>query len=416
MTEGSAPGQPNEQAGPGVPPGYGAPPPPPYGGYGPQGGYAPPGGYGALGGYGVPGGYGPPGGYGTPGGYGAPGGYGTPGGYGAYGGGPYGRPQAPKPGIVPLRPLNMTEILDGAFAAIRWNPKTILTSSAAVATISAVLIAVVSYVLQRQVLSTVRVAGSSSLQLTASQAVWLLSLYGLTVLITFLADSILTGLLTVAIGQGVLGRKETLASVWRTAAPRIWRLIGMLLLITLFYIAGLAVIVGVSVGVGLAAGPVAGAIVGIVLSLTASVFAAIVAVRWQMAIPVVMLERLGPLKSLGRSWRLVRRSSWRVFGILLLTYLIVLIAVEVINLPFALGSGGLSLLTTRAHVNVAGLVVQAIGQIVAGTVAAPMISGVITLLYTDLRMRREGMDITLQAATAGPAAGDRLGGQNVSPW
>src|SRR6185437_2024795 len=143
----------NEQAGPGVPPGYGAPPPPPYGGYGPQGGYAPPGGYGALGGYGVPGGYGPPGGYGTPGGYGAPGGYGTPGGYGAYGGGPYGRPQAPKPGIVPLRPLNMTEILDGAFAAIRWNPKTILTSSAAVATISAVLIAVVSYVLQRQVLS-----------------------------------------------------------------------------------------------------------------------------------------------------------------------------------------------------------------------------------------------------------------------
>jgi len=172
----------------------------------------------------------------------------------------------------------------------------------------------------------------------------------------------------------------------------------------------------VAVGVGLAAGPVAGVIVGIVLALAAWVFGAILTVRWHLAIPVVMLERLGPLKSLGRSWRLVRRSSWRVFGILLLTYLIVGIAVEVISVPFALGSGGLSLLTARTNVNVVGLVVQAIGQIISGTLAAPMISGVIVLLYTDLRMRREGMDITLQAATAGGAANDRLGGQNVSPW
>lgn len=398
-----------------MPPGYGAPPPPPYGGYGAHGGSAQPSGYGTPGGYGPPGGYAPPGSYGTPGGYGPSGGYGAPGGYGAYGGGPYGRPSAPKPGIVPLRPLNMTEILDGAFAAIRWNPKTILTSSATVATISAVLIATISYVVQRQARSDLHVAGSG-MQVTASQGILLFTLYGLTVLITFLADSILTGLLTVAIGQGVLGRKETLASVWRTAAPRIWRLLGMLLLIGLFSIAGLAPVIAVSLGIGLVASPAAGVIVGIVLGLAACVFAVIVGVRWQLAVPVVMLERAGPLKSLGRSWRLVRRSSWRVFGILLLTYLIVIIAVEVINVPFTLGSGGLSLLTAHTQVNVAALVIQAIGQIISGTLAAPMISGVITLLYTDLRMRREGMDITLQAATVGAATNDRPGGQNVSPW
>jgi Membrane domain of glycerophosphoryl diester phosphodiesterase len=401
-----------------VPPGYGTPPPPPYGGYGAYGGSAPPGGYGTPGGSAPPGGYGPPGGYRTPGGYGPPGGYGTygtPGGYGAYGGGPYGRPSAPKPGIVPLRPLTMTEILDGAFAAIRWNPKTILTSSAAVATISAVLVAVISYVVQRQVLNGLHVSGSG-MQVTASQGILLFTLYGLTVLITFLADSILTGLLTVAIGQGVLGRKETLASVWRTAAPRIWRLLGMLLLMSLLFIVGFALVIGLSVGVGVTAGPVAGVLTGLVLGLAACVFAVIIGVRWQLAIPVVMLERAGPLKSLGRSWRLVRRSSWRVFGILLLTYLIVFIAVEVINVPFALGSGGLSLLTARTQVNVAGLVIQAIGQIISGTLAAPMISGVIALLYTDLRMRREGMDIALQAATVGAATNDRPGGQNVSPW
>src|SRR5271168_3685013 len=118
MTEGPNPGYPNEQAGPGVPPGGAAPPPPPYGGYGTYGSYGAYGG-GAYGGQGGQGAYGPPG----------------AGGYGAYGGGPYGRPSAPKPGLVPLRPLTLGEILDGAFTAIRWNPKTILASSAVVATV-----------------------------------------------------------------------------------------------------------------------------------------------------------------------------------------------------------------------------------------------------------------------------------------
>jgi hypothetical protein len=131
-----------------------------------------------------------------------------------------------------------------------------------------------------------------------------------------------------------------------------------------------------------------------------------------------MLERVGPLKSLGRSWRLVRRSSWRVLGILLLTQLIVVIATEIINVPFSLASGGSSLFssqTAETQVNVLGLVLTAIGQIIANSLTAPLLAGVIVLLYADLRMRREGMDITLQAA-AGGAAGPGPDGQNASPW
>src|SRR5215470_416325 len=96
---------------------------------------------------GEPGGYTPPpyepgqpppaDGYAQPsGGPAAPGGYGTPGGHGAAGAhgqqeygqaGPghprYGQwpsqPQAPKPGVIPLRPLGVGELLDGAFTSIR---------------------------------------------------------------------------------------------------------------------------------------------------------------------------------------------------------------------------------------------------------------------------------------------------------
>ncbi|HEV7851058.1 MAG TPA: hypothetical protein VGP27_06795, partial [Mycobacterium sp.] len=90
------------------PPGY---PPPGYPGYPPPG-YQP---------YPPPGyqGYPPPGYPGYPG-YPPPG-YRAPG----YGGAPY-APPAIKPGVIPLRPLSLTDIFNGAFSYIRTNPKATL--------------------------------------------------------------------------------------------------------------------------------------------------------------------------------------------------------------------------------------------------------------------------------------------------
>ncbi len=46
--------------------------------------------------------------------------------------------------MIPLRPLGVGEILDGAFASIRRNPKAILGLAAVVMTISAVISAVIT--------------------------------------------------------------------------------------------------------------------------------------------------------------------------------------------------------------------------------------------------------------------------------
>src|SRR5205807_1271709 len=102
------------------PPGYQGDPAPAYQGYPPPG-YPPPPGYG-----GPPPGYWPAGGYPPPG-YGAPpGGYPPPG-YPPPGYPPgYGAPQALKPGVIPLRPLTLSDIFNGAVAYIRANPKATL--------------------------------------------------------------------------------------------------------------------------------------------------------------------------------------------------------------------------------------------------------------------------------------------------
>jgi hypothetical protein len=293
---------------------------------------------------------------------------------------------------------------------MRWNPKTILVSSAIVAAVSSVLLAVVTLVLQHDVLATVTLPANEQALTTAqakSLGIAFLALGGVTVIFTFLTRTILTGVLTVAVGQGVLGRKETLAGAWRATRSRLGALLAVVLLAALFIFLGWMVAVGLSVAIGLllAAGAhlvPAGILVGVLGGLTATVFAVIVAVRWSLAVPAVMLERRGPLTSLGRSWRLVRRSSWRVLGITLLVQIIVTIADLVIQVPFTIFGGTSTFSFSQAHASLAATIISAIGGVVGTTLTAPLAAGAAVLLYADLRMRREGMDITLQAAAAFP--------------
>jgi hypothetical protein len=386
----------------GEPGGYGQPPPfepgqpPQAGGYGqPTGGSAQAGGYGQPGGYSQPGGNGPPGG---------------PGQRPAYAPWPR-QPQAPKPGVIPLRPLGVGEILDGAFTSIRRNPRATLGIAALLLTASAVITTTLSLFL-------VHYVGSLNLptpgqQLTTSQATHLLTRIGevlaptaaVSIVLAFIVDTVLTGLLTVVIGRSVLGHKITAGDAWRIARPRMAALVGATLLIPLILIGLWAVYALVLVVLALAHAPgpligslaALGAITGIVLTVWFTIM-------FRMAGPAVVLEREGPARSLARSWRLVRGSFWRVLGITLLAGLIVVVTAGVLQIPFgvlsALAGGGNSLLPSTGG-NVAGILISAVGGVVAGAVARPISAGVAVLLYVDLRMRREGLDLILQTAAAG---------------
>jgi hypothetical protein len=362
--------------------------------------------------------------------YGQPG-YGVP----PYGGGPYGQwaPPAPKPGVIPLRPLKVGEILDGAFNAVRRNPKATLGLAAILMTISGVCTAViglaslhamqnVQFPAQGQTLTNAQVQ-----HLFASFAKAYIPVLAGTLIIQFVIDTCLTGMLTAVIGHSVLGRQVTIAEAWRLASPRLLAIVGSVLLEGLIVLGvtlagilpGLILVLAHMTGLGVAL-----MVLGFIAAL---VFTIIFTVRVSLATPAVVLESQGPWTSLVRSWRLVKGSWWRVLGITLLTSLVVGFAAFVLALPFDIvsavaGSGSTNhggLAFSIGGTTVVGILVSAVGTIIAGAVTRPVLAGTRVLLYTDLRMRREGLDIALQSAASqqgGLAAFDAPPPRDTPRW
>ncbi|MEU1041064.1 glycerophosphoryl diester phosphodiesterase membrane domain-containing protein [Streptomyces sp. NPDC005907] len=379
-----------------------APPPPPQPG---QGWGAPPSagpggpGYGAPG-YGVPG-PGPGAGYGGPG-YGGPGGYAGPGGWGGNWGGP---PPAAKPGVIPLRPLGVGEILDGAVSTMRTYWRTVLGISLTVAVVTEVIV-----VLLRGLVLDDR-AGSDVLDDPSATAGELGRAFGdlmlssgAVALVSMIGTVFATALLTSVTSRAVLGKPVTTAEAWRDARPRLPKLFGLVFLLMLTGAAILAVGVLPGVLVAVAGSAAGGAALGLIGGFGASLVAIWVLVRFSLASPALMLEKQGVRKSLKRSVKLVHGSWWRIFGIQLLATVIANVVASIIVIPFALVAAALSGDGIGAFVNGTGglgwtfLVVSGVGAVIGSMLTLPINAGVTVLLYIDQRIRREALDLDLARA------------------
>jgi hypothetical protein len=337
----------------------------------------------------------------------------------SYGGAPVGwqpppgwgspRPAQPQPGVVPLRPLGLGELLDGAVGLIRRYPRPVLGLSAALSILVTVLNVTLVVTAFRPLLSFDASTFDNSTTASRDSVDGFLggtALGGIgSSVVSVLAAIVLTGVLTAIAGKGVLGESMTLGQAWAEVRPVLGRLIGLALLTGLLvygtFGAGLAVAVllGVLLGTG-------GVVVGVLLGLAAVCAAVYLYCRLALAPCAVVLERAGVRLGLRRSGILVRRSWWRVFGVLLLALVVASFVAQVVQVPFllfgvapiGLRGAGLTHGTTRL------LILSYIGGGIAQTVTAPFTAGVRALLYVDRRMRAEGLDVALSAAAAQRAA------------
>ena len=119
-------------------------------------------------------------------------------------------------------------------------------------------------------------------------------------------------------------------------------------------------------------------------------------IRIYFAMPIVVLERLGPGQALARSWRLTRGSWWRMFGIVLLTLVLVFVVTMLLSVPFSLlSSVPMLFMQDASWTGVANGAILYVGDVLVHAITTSFTVAVTTLLYIDLRMRREGLDLKL---------------------
>jgi hypothetical protein len=118
-------------------------------------------------------------------------------------------------------------------------------------------------------------------------------------------------------------------------------------------------------------------------------------VRWSLTVAAMMAEDMGPIKGMRRSWALVSGMWWRTFGILL----VVGILQSIIGLALGFFWG---LIVGVALTGDLGLAVSQVGTTLLSAFVSPIVTIAIVLLYFDLRVRKEGLDLDQLARQTSP--------------
>jgi hypothetical protein len=284
---------------------------------------------------------------------------------------------APPPGtgepLLQLRPLGLGEILDDIFRVYRRHFGLLCGIALALSLPTFVVQLLNGSPDQYGFVATIlgSIANPAALAGQRPPSPPNLGLVGLTYLVIVVIVPFTMGAVTWAAIALVLGNPVSVRSALLGVARRYWTLLGLALLYVV--------------------------VSPLFLCLPVLVW---LMVRWAVAVPAALAEGIGPVRALGRSWALTRGHWWRLFGILLIAYLLVAAvqgALGVFAFPLA-------------------IVVPFVPQVVRGaivlcvTTAAqvlvlPVLYLCLVLLYFDLRIRHEHFDLDQLARQAGASTG-----------
>ena len=113
----------------------------------------------------------------------------------------------------------------------------------------------------------------------------------------------------------------------------------------------------------------------------------------------MFVENIGLGAALGRSWRLIEGRWWRTFLILFLMYILVQVVASALQAFLFLGQLLLQAFVS-SYLSIA--ISEATGILVSSLVA-PILQIATVLIYFDLRVRREGLDLFQLAQRVGAA-------------
>lgn len=309
------------------------------------------------------------------------------------------RGAAHKPGAIPLRPLGLGDIYDAALKIIRINPKATVGS--------AVLVTAVAMAIPVLLTSVLTFALDLSLDPEATdfstgEALGLASSFGSLLLGLFLQSIglvLVTGMVAHVVAAAAIGQRLSLGEAWARTRGKRWRLIGLMLLLTVLSLLLVSAYVAAWIGV-IALGD--GWSMAVFAVVTLPLFLALMCWFWirvyYLPVPALMLEPVGVMGAIRRGYRLTRRAFWRTFGIALLTVVIAQLAGSMLAFPVSLvGQLGAMAGATSEYAVLILVVTQALASVISAAFVAPFTTAVASVQYLDQRMRQEAYDVTLMS-------------------
>ena len=127
-----------------------------------------------------------------------------------------------------------------------------------------------------------------------------------------------------------------------------------------------------------------------------------IGVRWIAVLPVMFIENTGLFAAMGRSWRLVEGRWWRTFFIVLLVFVLNYVVSLALGAFLYLGQVLLTILVSPYL----ALALYEGAVVLVSALVTPVLLIAIVLIYFDLRVRKEALDLfqLAQQVTVSPPA------------
>jgi hypothetical protein len=263
----------------------------------------------------------------------------------------------------PVRPSTLTDLLDGGFRLLRSRPGTVLALSALFVVPGQVFAGVANRASIEDLGAVL--GGSAVLSAGASSDGYDLLLLLLSALVRSLGLLYLGVALTFVVIAGQagtrMGASEAAVAALKRSGPVLgaWPLLALASLVS--YVACV-----LPLGVWLT-------------------FTAVVA-------PVVAAERAGPIRAIGRSFRLVAKRFWAALGVVLLSTLVA----GVLDSVLLIVPQGIAVALPSPY----GWVLAMVASAAVSTVTTGPLVLSCVLLYVDLRVRVDGLDLRQRAQAA----------------
>ena len=267
-------------------------------------------------------------------------------------------------GPLPLHPMTLGDILDGSFKLLKANARTVIGITAAIT----VPVQILSALLLSDSFLTfdeLTTSDPSVLDAQAQASSDVASLVG-GLFVTFLSLLIVpfvTGAISRVVAASYLGDELRAGAALRLALRKFPALLGAWILVHIVEVFGFVLCI-----------------------LPSLAFMAL----YQATAPAIVVEELGPMQGMRRSWRLMRPRFWPVLGIAVLSGLMASVIGSIV--------GGVPSIVAFLVPQEWSWIFLAISGILTTLITTPFIAIVATLVYFDARIRHEGFDLEVIAA------------------